>query len=199
MYPSELEQLGEELLRIQVVGVSGEGFQVQVPKSLTGSELRLIIRDRLPLKAGARVVVMKGSQKLSLTKTLAQEGLAQGEPSSLSYAYEMANLQEAWRCFQGHPVEDETMALEGILQLKGLDGLTQLRSLAYLKSLSFGDGFNESLKGVAWPNSLQCLSCGDGFNQSLEGVAWPSSLQCLSFGFKFNQSLQGTAWPSNPR
>ena len=71
--PSEdsVQRLGDEELDIQVVGVSGDGFQVRVPKSLTCFELRRIIRDRLPLKAGARVVVMKGSQKLSLSKTLA--------------------------------------------------------------------------------------------------------------------------------
>ncbi|CAK9034546.1 unnamed protein product, partial [Durusdinium trenchii] len=74
--------------RDRVVGVGGDGFQVRVPKSLTCSELRRIIRNRLPLKAGARVTVMKGSQKLSLSKTLAEEGLVQGEPTSLSYAYE---------------------------------------------------------------------------------------------------------------
>ena len=127
---SELVQrLGDEELDIQVVGVGGDGFQVRVPKSLTCSELRRIIRNRLPLKAGARVVVMKGSQKLSLSKTLAQEGLVQEdqeEPTSLSYAYEVANLQEAWRCIQKCPVDDESMALEGIRQLN-------------------------------WPSTLQCL------------------------------------------
>ena len=115
--PSEVVQDEDKELEIQVVGVSGDGFQVRVPKSLTGSEFRRIIRDRLPLKAGARVAVMKGSQKLSLSKTLAQEGLVQGEPTSLSYAYEAACLQEAWRCIQKCPVDDESMALEGIRQL----------------------------------------------------------------------------------
>ena len=163
----------------------------------TGSELRRIIRDRLPLKAGARVAVMKGSQKLSLSKTLAQEGLVQGEPTSLSYAYEAACLQEAWRCIQKCPVDDdESMALEGIRQLRGLQETTPLRNLVNLKHLALGNDFNESLEGVAWPSGLQSLSFGGLFNQRLQGVAWPSSLQSLSFGKEFNQSLEGVAWPS---
>ncbi|CAK9079912.1 unnamed protein product [Durusdinium trenchii] len=76
---------------------------------------------------------MKGTQKLSLSKALAQEGrLAQGEPTTLSYTYEVASLHEAWRCLQGHPVEDELMALEGVLQLQGLAKETPLSSLVNL-------------------------------------------------------------------
>lgn len=40
---------------------------------------------------------MKGSEQLSLKKTLV-EGLPLEKVVSLSYAYEAANLQEAWRC-----------------------------------------------------------------------------------------------------
>ena len=176
MGPSETQRLGDEELDIEVVGVSGDAFQVRVAKSLIGSELRRIIRDRLPLKAGARVVVMKGSQKLSLPKTLAQQGLVQEKPTSLSYAYESANLQEAWRCIQGHPVEDEPMALEGILQLQGLQETTPFRNLVSLKHLALGN----DLEGVPWPSGLERLSFGSKFNQSLQGVAWPSGLQSLS-------------------
>ena len=141
---------------------------------------------------------MKGSQKLSLSKTLAEEGLVQGEPTSLSYAYEAACLQEAWRCIQKCPVDDdESMALEGIRQLRGLQETTPLRNLVNLKHLALGNDFNESLEGVAWPSGLQSLSFGcSDFNQSLERVAWPSGLQSLSFGKGFNQSLEGVTWPS---
>ena len=190
------QRLGDEELAFQVVGMGGDEFQVRVPKSITGSELRRIIRDRLPLKAGARVVVMKGSQKLSLSKTLAQQGLVQGEPNSLSYAYEVANLQEAWRCLQKRYVDDESMALEGILQLQGLQETTPLRNLVTLKHLALCNDLNESLEGMPWPTSLQSLSFGSEFNKSLKEVAWPSGLQSLSFGYKFNQSLEGVAWPS---
>ena len=171
-----MQRLGDEELAFQVVGMGGDEFQVRVPKSITGSELRRIIRDRLPLKAGARVVVMKGSQKLSLSKTLAQQGLVQGEPNSLSYAYEVANLQEAWRCLQKRYVDDESMALEGILQLQGLQETTPFRNLVSLKHLALGN----DLEGVPWPSGLERLSFGSKFNQSLQGVAWPSGLQSLS-------------------
>ena len=185
----------DDSLEIQVVGMDGEGFKIQVSQSMTGSEIRKIIRDRLPWKVGARVAVLKGFEKLALQKTLTEQGLAEGQSASLSYAYEPANLQEAWRCIQGFPVEDESMALEGILQLEGLNDASQLKNLAGLQSLTFGDAFNQSLKGVHWPSSIQDLTFGDEFNQSLEGVAWPSRLDYLTFGEAFNQSLVGVAWP----
>ncbi|CAK9101523.1 unnamed protein product [Durusdinium trenchii] len=150
-----------------------------------------MIRDRLPSKAGARVSVLKGTEKLSLKKTLSEEGLVEGGSAFLSYAYEAANLQEAWTCIKGLPVEDESMALEGIQEVEGLDEPTQLRNLVSIKSLSFGNMFNQTLKGVAWPSTLESLHIGNWFNKSLEGAAWPNTLQSLSLGFDFNQTLEG--------
>ena len=181
----------------KVLGWHGDELNLQASKLLTGSELRRMIRDRLPSKAGARVSVLKETEKLSLKKTLTEQGLAEKQPVSLSYTYEAANLQEAWMCLKGHPVEDASMALEGIQKLQGLGELTQLTNLVSLQSLSLANRFNQSLTGVAWPTSLQSLSLGNDFNQRLQGVTWPSSLQSLSFGSNFNQTLKGVAWPMN--
>ena len=51
-----------------------------------------------------------------------------------------------------------------------------------LRSLTFGEDFNQSLQPVTWPSSLRSLSLGDAFNQSLENVLLPDSLQYLTFG-----------------
>eukprot|EP00913_Durusdinium_trenchii_P027468 g25761.t1 len=59
-YPSEASASKEEL-QVQVLGLHGDGFNLQV---LTGSELRKMIRDRLPCKDGARVSVLRGTEKL---------------------------------------------------------------------------------------------------------------------------------------
>ncbi|CAK9049541.1 Putative F-box and FNIP repeat-containing protein L60 [Durusdinium trenchii] len=165
---------------------------------------------------------MKGSQKLSLSKTLAQEGLLQEdqeEPTSLSYAYEVANLQEAWRCIQNalstlmsrwlsrgycsyegckRQLLSGTLSPSSTLPL-AMGSTISLQGVSWpsgLQSLSFGREFNRSLEGVTWPSGLQSLSFGGVFNQSLEGVALPNSLESLSFGFAFNQCLEGVAWPS---
>ena len=66
-----------------------------------------------------------------------------------------------------------------------------------LRSLTFGDNFNQSLNGFHLPSSLQSLTFGDKFNQSLEGIQVPGSLQNLTFGRRFNQSLEGTQLPSS--
>ena len=50
-----------------------------------------------------------------------------------------------------------------------------------LQTITFGNGFNQSLKGVTLPSSLQKLIFGDEFNQSLKGVTLPSSLHELQF------------------
>ncbi|CAK9064751.1 unnamed protein product [Durusdinium trenchii] len=89
-YPSEASASKEEL-QVQVLGLHGDGFNLQV---LTGSELRKMIRDRLPCKDGARVSVLRGTEKLSLRKTLTEQGLAPGQSLSLSYTYEAVDLQD---------------------------------------------------------------------------------------------------------
>ena len=76
-----------------------------------------MIRDRLPCKDGARVSVLRGTEKLSLRKTLTEQGLAPGQSLSLSYTYEAVDLQEAWMCLKGRPIEDASMAL--LLPMQG--------------------------------------------------------------------------------
>ena len=57
-----------------------------------------------------------------------------------------------------------------------------------LKTLTFGNCFNQSLQGVTLPSSLKSLRFGDAFNQSLEGKL-PDGLEDLAFGRAFDRSL----------
>lgn len=69
----------------------GEGFEVKVPESLKGIELRDKVRDHLPIKAGARVLFWhaesgsSSSKMLSPSKTLKEQGLT-GENARFSLA-----------------------------------------------------------------------------------------------------------------
>lgn len=158
-------------------------------------------------------------------KTLKDQGLGAEATNGtgmtrrqVSYLYEAANLQDAWRCLNSLPV-DEGCALEGVTHLEGLSHLHQLADMpSNLRSLTFAWKFNASLAGVTlprellnltfgrfdqslhqltWPPGLQCLSFGHHFNQSLEQITFPESLQSLSFGDHFNQSLQQVVWPKH--
>ena len=70
----------------------------------------------------------------------------------------------------------------------------------FLKSLTFGDGFNQCLSqclDVNLPQSLQCLTLGNAFNHLLNDINLPSGLQNLTFGRSFNQSPEDILLPAN--
>ncbi|CAK9114319.1 Putative F-box and FNIP repeat-containing protein L60 [Durusdinium trenchii] len=222
-YPSDASIDGR--VEIEACGLDGEVVVLRVPESLTGAELRQRLAEILPRKPGTRAVVQKGSAMLEPLKTLKDQGLGAEATNGtgmtrrqVSYLYEAANLQDAWRCLNSLPV-DEGCALEGVTHLEGLSHLHQLADMpSNLRSLTFAWKFNASLAGVTlprellnltfgrfdqslhqltWPPGLQCLSFGHHFNQSLEQITFPESLQSLSFGDHFNQSLQQVVWPKH--
>ena len=80
---------------------------------------------------------------------------------------------------------------------QGGERLTQVILPKNLRSLTFGDGFNQSLDQISWPQELEHLTFGDRFNQSLEHVTLPPKLQTLTFGYEFSWSLQGVHLPSS--
>lgn len=55
----------------------------------------------------------------------------------------------------------------------------------------FGNRFNHTIVGVAWPDSLQQLSFGDRFNRRIVGVVWPASLRQPVFGNGFDRASCG--------
>ncbi|CAK9061170.1 unnamed protein product [Durusdinium trenchii] len=181
-----------------VVGLDGEGFAVQAPSSFTGRQLRRMIRDQLPCKAGARVSLKCGSN--ALDDLSLEEAFARAATRCVTYVYVPVNLQDTWRCLQQAELcEDdaELSFLEGITQLNGIHSMRQLErgDLRSLRVLSFSALFDQTLEGVLLPRDLQSLTFGQQFNKSLEGVKLPSLLQNLSFGEFFNQSLEKVNLP----
>ena len=89
-----------------------------------------------------------------------------------------------------------SFSLHGLTRIEGVQWLTQLQHLpGSLQHLDLGDGFNQSLVQVNFPNNLKTLTLG-GFNQSFNGVTLPTGLQTLAFGGSFNQSFDRVALPA---
>ncbi|CAM9331965.1 unnamed protein product, partial [Scytosiphon promiscuus] len=70
-----------------------------------------------------------------------------------------------------------------------------------LRELQMGDSFNQPINRVRWPASLKRLTFGAGgsFNQDIDTVRWPQSLEVLEFGWKFNRSITRVEWPPSLR
>ena len=204
---------GFELLQIDVRSLMGEGFLLRIPASNTGKDLRNMIALRIPQKPGCHISLQHESKKLSLRKSLKEQGF-HGEVT-LCYVYTRVDLLAAFKYLHGNhlvevgeqPVEDVEIVLEGITQIHGIENLTfycefnqRVESVTFpgsLQSLTFGYLFNQSLENVTWPSSLQSLTFGRHFQQSLENVTLPGSLQSLTFGYLFNRSLKNVTWPSS--
>lgn len=46
--------------------------------------------------------------------------------------------------------------------------------------LKLGDGFDQPLQRVVWPEGLKEVELGDSFDQDMEGVVWPKSLRRIT-------------------
>ncbi|CAK9029865.1 Probable serine/threonine-protein kinase fnkA (FNIP repeat-containing protein A), partial [Durusdinium trenchii] len=213
----------EQLLKLQVSGLDGQSFTFHVDENLLGRALWQRVVEQLPPKAGARVVLLKGAEKLCMKKTLKEQGLS-GDASDvpcLSFVYRPVNLLDAWR-FLSDPSDGEGQELlEGLTELVDVarkpellpSTLKKLRIdfdeveethgdqterapsfPAALESLTFGDRFDQSLLHFRWPH-LRRMAFGWHFNQTLENITWPSQLQSLTLGWKFNQSLERVDFP----
>lgn len=66
-----------------------------------------------------------------------------------------------------------------------------------LRTLTFGDDFDQALQHVAFPDSLEELTFGESFHQSWEEVALPASLKSLKFGKRFIPKLEAAKLPEN--
>eukprot|EP00752_Nemacystus_decipiens_P001607 g1567.t1 len=67
------------------------------------------------------------------------------------------------------------------------------------EALTFGEGYDRTLRRVALPPSLKRLSFGERFNRSVGGLHLPPTLVVLRFGCHFNQPLDGLALPASLR
>ena len=76
---------GFELLQIDAHGVNGEGFLIRIPASNTGKDLQQEIASQIPQKPGSHISLQHESNKLSLRKSLKEQGF-HGKVA-LSYVY----------------------------------------------------------------------------------------------------------------
>ena len=179
----------------QVVLLSGEGVNLNVPTSALGREVRDMICDAL-LKPGASVsLTHSDSGAIHLNKTLLQQGLV--GHITLSCTYTPTSVYAAWQWFDGQIVPEDENVCDGVTELKGITHPILHNLPRSLKRLTFGDRFDTTLDSLNLPANLQSLTFGRSFNRNLERVNWPSSLQNLTFGSEFNQDLSGVILPAN--
>ncbi|CAL1172728.1 unnamed protein product, partial [Cladocopium goreaui] len=185
-----------------------------------GRQVQQLVCDTLPAKAGTAISLASDTSKLLLQQTLLRQTAGNEGLVTFSCTFVPMALYAAWRLLDarrhidGALAEQEEMALQGLVQMKGVESSIILQlppSLrrftggfgrqdavlpSKLESLSLAD-LNQSLKVISLPQALRDLTLGAHFNQSLVGVKFPSSLESLTFGMWFNQSLEGVNLPCN--
>ena len=184
---------GSDLIDLSVQGGNGEGCKLKLSGSCTGWEVYRMVSKQFPRKRGAHLTLHYLDSPLILHKELQAEGIVV-KAATLSCTYVPTDLYAAWCTVQGLPVSHRELALQGVTRIAGATAPEYLHHLPEsLEHLTF----DQSLKGVTLPNSLQTLTVGFAFNQSLDRVTLPSRLQTLTFGFAFNQSLDRVTLPSS--
>ncbi|CAM9664753.1 unnamed protein product [Scytosiphon promiscuus] len=68
---------------------------------------------------------------------------------------------------------------------------------ASLRQLTFGECFDQAIRGRGLPESLEELTFGSNFDQSVEETQWPPNLLRLTFGFYFNQPIEAVMLPDS--
>ncbi|CAK9113839.1 unnamed protein product [Durusdinium trenchii] len=179
------------LVKLQMIGLDGSEFEMNVPNWITAGDLCDQIFDHISIAPQhRRMALQHGTTLLDLDRSLKDQGLQ--ENSALSYVFIAPSLKEALEALTGS--SGDPHALVGLTTLRGV-ALDHLKFLPKsLKSLTFRSDFNSGLETRV--PSLQSLTFGSHFNQSLAGVSLPSKLRDLSFGSDFNQTLVGLDWPS---
>lgn len=78
---------------------------------------------------------------------------------------------------------------------------TPIYAVADAIEIVFGNVFDGSLDGIAWPDRLKALefSPDSRFNNSIAGFAWPRFLHRITFGRSFNKSVDGVLLPASIR
>jgi len=148
--------VGEGLIEIEVLGISGECIlTLNVADSMLGRELWKSILDELPVKPGSQLVLSHNTSKLVLHESLQQQGF-RSELEQVSATYVPVNLLVALRFTCGCNVEDEEFSL---------DGITEMAEVGDRKHLAWHN----------FPKSLRTLRFGDLSNQILHHARFPQS------------------------
>lgn len=102
-------------------------------------------------------------------------------------------LHWPWTCLSNAPLP---RSLE-ILTFGPLCKRSLGSALPYgLKSLTFGEWFDQRLSNTILPDTLQHLTFGMHFNTELDDATLPIGLQSLTFGDDFNKKLDNVTLPS---
>ena len=75
--------------------------------------------------------------------------------------------------------------------------LREVRFPRSLQKLTVGGMFNSTLCGKVFPDDLKSLTFGCHFNRSIAELEFPRGLQTLTFGEHFDQSLDGVQFPQD--
>ena len=137
------------MIDLQVVGLDGEGIAFRVADSITGDELRDRISQSADLKTGAQVSLYHGIVKLSLSDTLATQGILNG--ATLSVVHITVDVCAAWSSIHpSHFNNSKWFALEGVTQIKGFEVLDQMQRLPQsLLSCELAFEINDALRSIS--------------------------------------------------
>ena len=199
---------GNDVIDLDVQRMSGEAIApLRVERSKLGSEVRKMVLKKLTFQPGRKLDLKIQSiseedvrgpvTELKLHQTLQEQGFAGAKRAILVCTYLATPLQAAWCFLKGFKTSEAERSLEGATQLTAFPSRRGLHLPEGLRSLTFDDGFNESLEGVTFPSSLRSLSFGWKFNKSLKDVVLPESLDSLTFGAHFNQRLKDVTLPGS--
>lgn len=164
------------MMDLHVLCLTGEGVKLRVSSCALGCDVRRLVCEHLPPKAGGKRSLHHDESQLLLDKTLQEQGIV-GKVATLSCTFSSTDTYAAWRFVRGVAgFENDFEALDGVTELADADRLTCLNYLPQsLMTLTLGGHFNESLEHVL-PRNLQELSLGDQFNKRLQHVAFPCRL-----------------------
>ena len=163
------------LINLEVRCLTGEGLTLNVHYTTLGREVHRMVSEQLPCKRGAKLALHHMESRLSLCKTLHEQGIAGA--ATLSCTWIPTNLYYGWCYLRGFKNVDET-ELQGLTKLEFDPHGEYLHKLPRtLEKLTFGSGFNQRMDQVTLPSGLQGLAFADGFNRSMDRVTLPSGLQ----------------------
>ena len=105
-----------EAIELQVLCLTGEGFNFKLDKSTFGYQVQQMVSTQLPGREGAKIVLHHMEAKLVLTESLEQQGIA--GKATLSCTYVPTDLHLAWCYVHGLPTPEAGCSLEGLASLK---------------------------------------------------------------------------------
>ena len=107
-----------ELVELQILCLTGQGFTLQVPPLQLGREVQEMVSQQLPWKTGAKIVLHHGESTLMLDQSLQEQGI--GKAATLSCTYIPTDVYAAWCFIKLNRPQDERSALEGLTHLDAL-------------------------------------------------------------------------------